>query len=248
MKILAVGNSFSQDASSFLHQAAAAQGLDIDITNLYIPGCPLEKHFANLTSGEAAYELQHNGQETGNMVSLPDMLARDGWDAIVTQQASYDSGWLDTYEPFLTELLAAFRSTNPGTRIALHETWAYDPDSTHAAFPRYHCDQREMFDRLHYNYALEARVHGTELIPSGTVIQRVRAQQAFRGHSLTRDGFHMSLSHGRYLLACVWIRHFLGAPAAQNPFVPESEEATDPALLQVIRETVDRVMEEIQPL
>ena len=247
MKILAVGNSFSQDASTFLHQAAAAQGLDIDITNLYIPGCPLEKHFANLTSGEAAYELQHNGQETGNMVSLPDMLARDGWDAIVTQQASYDSGWLDTYEPFLTELLAAFRSTNPGARIALHETWAYDPDSTHAAFPRYHCDQREMFDRLHYNYALKARAHGTELIPSGTVIQRVRAQQAFRGHSLTRDGFHMSLSHGRYLLACVWIRHFLGAPAMQNPFVPESEEATDPALLQVIRETVDRVMEEICP-
>ena len=248
MKILAVGNSFSQDASTFLHQAAAAQGLDIDITNLYIPGCPLEKHFANLTSGEAAYELQHNGQETGNMVSLPDMLARGGWDAIVTQQASYDSGWLDTYEPFLTELLAAFRSTNPGARIALHETWAYDPDSTHAAFPRYRCDQREMFDRLHYNYALEARAHGTELIPSGTVIQRVRAQQAFRGHSLTRDGFHMSLSHGRCLLACVWIRHFLGAPAMQNPFVPQSEEATDPALLQVIRETVDRVMEEIQPL
>lgn len=246
MKILAVGNSFSQDASTFLHQAAAAQGLEIDITNLYIGGCPLEKHFANLRSGEAAYELQHNGEDTGEMVSLPDMLARGRWDAIVTHQASHDSGWLDTYEPFLTELLAAFRSTNPGARIALHETWAYDPDSTHPAFPRYNCDQQEMFKRLHYNYALKARAHGTELIPSGGVIQRVRAREAFRGRSLTRDGFHMSLSHGRYLLACVWIRHFFGVPAVQNPFVPQSEEAADPVLLQVIRETVDQVMEEVR--
>ena len=48
MKLLAVGNSFSQDACTFLHQTAQAQGLDLEVTNLYIGGCPLEKHYQNL--------------------------------------------------------------------------------------------------------------------------------------------------------------------------------------------------------
>ena len=39
MKLLAVGNSFSQDACTFLHQTAQAQGLDLEVTNLYIGGC-----------------------------------------------------------------------------------------------------------------------------------------------------------------------------------------------------------------
>ena len=44
MKLLAVGNSFSQDACTFLHQTAQAQGLDLEVTNLYIGGCSLEMH------------------------------------------------------------------------------------------------------------------------------------------------------------------------------------------------------------
>ena len=52
MKLLAVGNSFSQDACTFLHQTAQAQGLDLEVTNLYIGGCSLEMHYQNLLSGK----------------------------------------------------------------------------------------------------------------------------------------------------------------------------------------------------
>ena len=70
MKILAIGNSFSQDATTYLHQIALAQGVEVEVTNLYIGGCPLEKHALNLETGEAAYEIQQNGVPTGEMTSI----------------------------------------------------------------------------------------------------------------------------------------------------------------------------------
>lgn len=44
LKILAIGNSFSEDATRYLHQLANAAGIDTKIVNLYIGGCPLERH------------------------------------------------------------------------------------------------------------------------------------------------------------------------------------------------------------
>ncbi|MFR5855043.1 MAG: DUF4886 domain-containing protein [Lachnospiraceae bacterium] len=134
MKLLAVGNSFSQDACTFLHQTAQAQGLDLEVTNLYIGGCSLEMHYQNLLSGKADYQCQQNGHFDGRMISLPEALAMEPWDVIVTQQASHFSGWMDSYEPFLMELLAAFRKACPQARLYLHETWAYERGSDHGAF------------------------------------------------------------------------------------------------------------------
>ena len=48
IKILAIGNSFSQDATHYLHQIAAADHVDMKVVNLYIGGCPLTKHAENL--------------------------------------------------------------------------------------------------------------------------------------------------------------------------------------------------------
>ena len=84
MKLLAVGNSFSQDACTFLHQTAQAQGLELEVTNLYIGGCPLETHYQNLLSGNADYQCQQNGHFDGRMISLPEALAMEPWDVIVT--------------------------------------------------------------------------------------------------------------------------------------------------------------------
>lgn len=248
MKLLAVGNSFSQDATTFLHQTAAAQGVDLEVTNLYIGGCSLERHYQNLLSGKSEYALQLNGQPTGEMVSLPDMLRAEKWDWIVTQQASHDSGWADTYEPFLSYLINAFYEMAPTAKLALQETWAYEITSNHACFPRYHNDQLEMYDKLRLCYSMAAKNHTLPLIPCGDVIQRLRKKAPFcvqkGGRSLCRDGFHMSYSYGRYLLACTWLAKLFDISVKENVFTPESEEETVPSLLQLIRETVDEEMQE----
>ena len=242
MKILAVGNSFSRNATTYLHQTAAAQGISLTAVNLYIGGCSLETHRRHWFTGEAAYELDIDGVNTGRMVSSRDIMSQGGWDVIVTQQASHDSGWIDTYEPFLTELTDAWRAAAPGARLMLQETWAYEKGSAHPAFPRYRCDQKEMYDRLKKCYGAMAEKHGMALIPCGDVIQRVRQLPPFRveagGRSLCSDGFHMSPGYGMYLLACVWLRALCGADVRNNPFVPPCDGERDPELLRLIREAV----------
>ena len=48
MKILSIGNSFSQDAQRYLHRLAKNEGVDMKTVNLYIGGCPLRSHYLNI--------------------------------------------------------------------------------------------------------------------------------------------------------------------------------------------------------
>ena len=49
IKVLAIGNSFSEDAvEQYLYELAAAQGDSLIIGNAYIGGCSLEMHLDNL--------------------------------------------------------------------------------------------------------------------------------------------------------------------------------------------------------
>ena len=59
IKILAIGNSFSADAvEQELYGLFEAAGQKVIIGNLYIGGCPLEKHAANAASDAAAYSYR----------------------------------------------------------------------------------------------------------------------------------------------------------------------------------------------
>ena len=245
-RILAIGNSFSEDAAYYVHPMAEAAGAQVKIVNLYIGGCSLETHWRNIESGEAAYQYQLNGVNTERYVSVEEALGEEAWDYVVTQQASHDSGWLDTYTPFIGRMQAYIRLKAPSAELLLHETWAYETDSSHGAFMRYNRSQTEMFERLRHAYRKTAQDCGLRLIPSGEVIQRLRGTDPFRyaqgGMSLCRDGFHMSYLYGRYLLACVWTTYLLHLPLADNAFVPSTalapEEKAAPAALQAIREGV----------
>ena len=245
MKILAIGNSFSQDATTYLHQTALAQGIEMEVYNLYIGGCPLEKHALNLETNEPAYEAQFNGVPTGRMVSIREALHYCQWDAIITQQASHDSGWMETYEPFLGLIVETIRRECPGVRLLLQETWAYEHTSTHTGFLRYRRSQQEMYERLRLCYYGMAYKYGLEIIPCGDLIQKARALPAFDtrngGQTLCRDGFHMNL-YGRYLLACAWLKKLCGVSVKNNPFVPEAAcgvDEVDEALMQLVRDVVE---------
>ena len=99
MEILAIGNSFSQDATRYLHQIARAAGEKLNVTNLYIGGCSLERHYRNMLSGERAYQLESNGVKTGFPVSLEEALWNRKWDVVTIQQVSSQSIDAETYRP-----------------------------------------------------------------------------------------------------------------------------------------------------
>ena len=52
-KILAIGNSFSEDATSYLEDIATCGGEDCKVVNLYIGGCSLERHYNNIVGNQS---------------------------------------------------------------------------------------------------------------------------------------------------------------------------------------------------
>ena len=154
---------------------------------------------------------------------------------------------MDTYEPFSGLLFGSLRKEAPEAQIFLHQTWAYEADSGHAGFVRYHRDQREMYERSRDNYRAIAEKYRVPLIPCGDVIQRIREHPEFDtargGISICRDGFHMHYLYGRYALACTWAKALFRAPVRDCAYLPEcreTAESPDPRLLSIIRQEVMR--------
>ena len=121
-KILAIGNSFSQDATAYLHDIAAAGGTDTKIVNLYIGGCSLKTHWENAENDHKNYLYELNGSSDGRMVSIREALTEESWDFITFQQASHDSGIPETYQPYLFKLSGYVKQYVPTAQQLMHET------------------------------------------------------------------------------------------------------------------------------
>ena len=226
MKTLSIGNSFSQDACAYLHQVAASAGIEWECVNLYIGGCSLEYHAENLREDRCGYALEINGADTGRQVSIGDALASGRFDFITLQQASHFSGMIETYFPYIKELYDACRAAQPDAAVVIHETWAYETDSTHEAFPSYGSDQRRMYESLRSAYCEAADSLGVKMIPVGDTIQYLRENVPEYdyprcGMPLTRDGYHLAIPEGRYVAALVWFETLAGTDARNVLFLPE---------------------------
>lgn len=246
MEILSIGNSFSQDAQRFLHSIAAADGTELNCANLYVGGCSLEQHAAFLESGEPVYDWEWNGAPTGQKISLRAAVESRRWDIITLQQASHLSGVPDSYFPYLEQLTAYLRQVQPQAALYLHETWAYEPDSTHPAFVRYGSDTAQMYRQLRDAYAAAAQRLALPLIPVGDGIQTLRQalpgfDRSRGGRCITRDGFHLSWVYGRYAAGLIWYQTLTGRDVgtlSYTPADPQAPDEADPAVLQAICRTV----------
>ena len=210
MKILSIGNSFSQDSTALL------QLLPDKITarNLYIGGCSLDMHAANIENDAAKYELQENGEKMQNaLIGVKEALISDKWDYITVQQVSGRSGVYESFYPYLGELLDYVRKYSDA-EIVLHETWSYEIGSGHPDFAIYNSDREQMAQAIKETYEKVSAKENLRIIRVGEAVQNLRAKPSFDykngGLSLTRDGFHLSLSYGRLLAASVWCKFFTG--------------------------------------
>ena len=80
----------------------------------------------------------------------------------------------------------------------------------------------------------------TLLIPSGPAIQNARATSL--GDNLTRDGYHLDYTYGRYTAACTWFAALTGRRAADNPWKPES---VDLATAILCRQAADQAVDAV---
>lgn len=248
LKILSIGNSFSQDAHKWLPQIGAGYGHEIRGVNLFIGGCSLETHWQHFVSGARDYDLEINGAFSGK-ISLPEALRLEQWDVITFQQASHFSGEAATYYPYLIDLCREVRKICGSARIYMHETWAYEIDSAHGGFRQYGCSQRRMYEALKQAYQGAAEAIGCGIIPVGDVIQYLRENApefdyGRGGLYLTRDGFHLSWLYGRYAAALTWYATLCRGEIGEIPFLPtDNGETADRDLLRIIHNSVKKVLE-----
>ena len=76
------------------------------------------------------------------------------------------------------------------------------------------------------------------LVPSGTAIQNLRT--SYIGDTLTRDGYHMSESYGRYTVALTWFAELTGASVELVTYVPSTVDEKDvPAIREAVSNAID---------
>ena len=229
-KILAIGNSFSADATTYLHQIAESAGVESKIVNLFIGGCSLERHNSNIETNAAAYAKSLNGASTGETVSVMDALCEDTWDFVTMQQASAVSGLPQSYFPYLYNLSEYVKQYAPDAKQVIHQTWAYEADSAHRRYGNYGNDQKMMYPAVVASYEGAAeKLGGLPIIRCGELVQALRGDPIFdlkEGiYRITRDGHHMNIPYGRYALSGLWFEKLMGGDIAKASFIPGGADA-----------------------
>jgi hypothetical protein len=212
-KILVIGNSFSNDALTYLYDIVEKNDIESEfiLGHLDIGGSSLETHRVNALTDYSEYNYQKtvNGVKTiFPLKSMKDVLQDETWDIVSIQQVSGKSGVLRTYNPHLNDLVDYIKrySLNEEVKIAFHMTWAYESSSTHPDFVNYNNNQNTMYDSI--VYVMENLIEQHEdidyIIPSGTAIQNLRNSAI--GDTLTRDGYHLN-KLGQYTAGLAWVKY-----------------------------------------
>ncbi len=225
LKILAVGNSFSEDAMTYLGEIFFDYGMkEVVLGYLYIGGASLKLHHQNMLSESHDYDYWKN--EKNQWKHLHDQSFSYGifdepWDIIAFQQASGLSGIESSYEPYLSNLVNHIKETKDSPTVFMwHSTWAYAHDSTKSAFKDYKFSQLLMHNQIKKTVKkiIDNHKEFEKIIPVGDAIQNIRLTEI--GDNLTRDGFHLNVL-GRYIAALTWFAKITGLPIQDIEYRPK---------------------------
>ncbi|MBQ8741563.1 MAG: DUF4886 domain-containing protein [Clostridia bacterium] len=246
MKILSIGNSFSQDAHRWLYDVCKSADKEIYNANIYYGGCSLVSNWDFYVNDRAEYDYEIKGVPT-RKITLREALTAEKWDIITYQQASHESGKYERYKPFLCDLHKVVKEACPSAKFYIHQTWAYEIDSTHPSFVHYNSDQHYMYDCLSDAYRKAAESINADIIPAGDVIQYLRdniSEFDYKngGYSLNQDGFHLSHGYGRYAASLTWYCKLFSGNANDVSFVPKI--CDDEKLVRAIKAAVNKVLSE----
>ena len=181
VKVLTVGNSFADNATTFLPQLAQAGGHKLLLFRAIINGASLAKHVACIKAFEAnpsdplGSPYYHNmvpqRPHDAKMLSLQAALQLEKWDLVTIQQASAESYKPETYEPYAGTLIDYIKKYAPQAKILIHQTWAYRED----------CNgyingftQEKMYEGLTSAYRHLAEKYSLKIIPVGLAFQAAR--------------------------------------------------------------------------
>ena len=225
LKILAIGNSFSNNALEYLPILAKELGIqEIVIGKLYRGSCTIDRHWSDAqseadyesfqvnTTGDASWTTYPAGQR-----SLMYALKLHDWDIITMQQASGSSGVPESLGNLQNLIdFVNTNKTNPNAKFYWHMTWAYSQFTSHSSFPTYNKDQMTMYNAI--VETTKSHIVTNEafagIIPAGTAIQNYRDKdinnKSIESTYITvSDGYHLQ-TYARVVAAMTWLRTLTG--------------------------------------
>ncbi|MBO5737240.1 MAG: DUF4886 domain-containing protein [Clostridia bacterium] len=261
LKLLMIGNSFSQDTVEWMPQIAKSLGFtDIVIGNLMIGGCTLETHYQNVQNNAALYlfDYYQNGTWTRGAdftTSILTGLRFAEWDFVSLQQQSGASGNPATYNSALDGMIDYVKSNalNSDVRLVWNMTWAY-PAGSGWFGGLYNNDQMEMYNAI--TSTVQAKIVTNDnfvlISPAGTAIQNGRTSYigdyypgegeefAHTRDEWNRDGAHLTEYEGRFTSSLSMFCTLTGYTPDEISYVPPAN--IDDLEARVIRESVKNAL------
>lgn len=246
IKILDIGNSFSEDSNCYIDSIVKATGVDDSgfcLYQLMKPGSSFHDwvktyngrsskgySFYKVTGGASIpFSYSHSHQSTCNNEDLfKNVLTQVEWDIIIIHQVSrfcYDySKWheKDKISGDLDSLLFIIRTHQPNARIDFLLVHAPKTIITKA--------NAKNTDQLWFNIMQSAKkIHDNDgiitIIPVGTAVQNIRQTIWNDEYALCRDGLHLGHGLARYTANCAYyqtiIAPILGVSIIGNTFHPQ---------------------------
>ena len=247
LRILAIGNSFTEDAMQYMDAMVKASGIDISrICVSTLTECSsnfetwLNKDYENkvfsLNRVTGTAVMQHEGK-------LRELLHQN-WDVIVVQQSStlsYD--WKSfAYLKGLEEKLLMY-CTNPGLCLAFQLVWSHD----HSEMPYVLEGNIACCKKMMNRYGIDL------IIPTGVAIQNARDTRLNDDMYLTRDYWHLNKGMARYIATATWFESLFkpvfNVTVMDNSCQPDGKNAYDDIVLAkqcVIKAVTDPLPEMIE--
>lgn len=176
LRILTIGNSFTDSLAEFFPLAVESAGCKLDFFRANFGGCELERHWSYICAEENSEVCRiYNGGR-----KLKTTLAA-GWDIVTIQQASHASWNWDTYCPYAQNIRDYVKTHAPEAEVVIQQTWAY-----HCYDPRirpggeWGFDQTGMHERLTGCYRKLAEILDARLIPSGNAVHCYRERHPYK--------------------------------------------------------------------
>lgn len=185
VRLLTIGNSFAENALTYLPQLAEASGNTLIYERANLGGCTLQRHWNHAEKFEANPNDPAGSPYSNGRYSLSQLLKKEPWDFITIQQVSWQSHDLETYYPYITNLYRYVRERAPQAHIMAHQIWAYRIDD-----PRFTPDNEGkephthlvMYEQVRQAYHHLVNQFGLGILPSGDAMYRadIDPQWGFR--------------------------------------------------------------------
>ena len=180
LRVLAIGNSYTQSLEPELPRLAAAAGVELDLAVFAIGGKSLSNHWVNCEAALKDPSVRPY-KVRGRKTNLPEMLADGAWDVVTFQEQSADGMRAACFDPWADRLVKLVRERQPKARLYFQLTWSdpvYSPriSDDAGALGSLKMTQSEMSAALVSNYTAQAQRLGLGLIPVGPAVDLFRTR------------------------------------------------------------------------